>query len=165
MNRRALPREQPDRDTASQFMRYSVVGVFNTLFGYLVFALFNLLMVGLGRYSYLLASISSSVVTISVAFFLYKWFVFRTRGNYLIELIRCFGIYGTSVLIGLAGLAILVPFLQHHLKRPEHAAYFAGAIMTGLTVLFSFLGHKNISFRQRLVGNDQNPPSASRDSL
>jgi putative flippase GtrA len=55
------------------------------------------------------------------------------------------------MLIGMAGLAILVPILRRNLHRPEWASYIAAAIMALVTVLFSFLGHKNISFRQKLA--------------
>src|ERR1700739_556226 len=108
-----------------QFIRYLFVGGFNTLFGYCVFALLNWLFRGFGSYSYLYASFFSSVITISLAFLAYKWFVFRTRGNYLVEWIRCFGVYGTSVLISLVGMAVLVPILRRILNRPELASYIA----------------------------------------
>jgi putative flippase GtrA len=103
---------------------------------------------GLGDYSYLYAAVLGNLIAISVAFLGYKWFVFRTRGNYLAEYIRCLGVYGGSTLIGLAGLSVLVPILRRHLHEPDQAPYIAGAIMVAVTILFSFLGHKKISFRQ-----------------
>jgi putative flippase GtrA len=135
------------------------VGGFNTVFGYGVFALLNWAFRGLGSYSYMYAAVLANVIAISVAFLGYKWFVFRTRGNYLIEWIRCFGVYSSSALIGLAGLPILVPILRHVLHRPDYAPYIAGAILTLLTVLFSFLGHKNFSFRQQQIEEDAKSPS------
>ena len=72
----------------------------------------------------------------------YKWFVFRTRGHYLREWLRCVGVYGTSMVIGLAGMAILVPVLRRHMERPQAAAYVAMALMTSVTVAFSSFGHK-----------------------
>jgi hypothetical protein len=33
------------------------------------------------------------------------------------------------------------------MHKPEPAPYIAAAILTVVTVVFSFLGHKNISFR------------------
>ena len=165
MSRLAFSLDQIGGGSTSQFMRYTLVGVFNTIFGYLVFALFNWLMVGFGSYSYLLASISGSVVTISVAFLLCKWFVFRTRGNYLAEWIRCFGVYGSSMAIGLVGLPILVPILRSHLQHPAQAPYIAAAILTVITVIFSFLGHKNISFRKKLTEPEKYPSSISKDPL
>jgi putative flippase GtrA len=98
------------------------------------------------------AAALANFIAITVAFLGYKWFVFRTRGNYLREWIRCLGVYGSSALIGLVGLPILVPILRPHLRNPGLASYIAAAIMTIVTVLFSFVGHKNISFRQKLAG-------------
>jgi uncharacterized membrane protein YfcA len=57
----------------------------------------------------------------------------------------------SSSLAGLAGLPILVPILRHFLHKSELAPYIAGAILTGVTVLFSFFGHKKFSFRQKVV--------------
>jgi len=130
------------------------VGGFNTVFGYGLFALLNWFFRGLGSYSYMYAAILANVIAISVAFLGYKWFVFRTRGNYLVEWIRCFGVYGSSALIGLAGMPILVPILRHALRNPELAPYIAGAILTVVTVLFSFVGHKKFSFRQKRVKSE-----------
>ena len=138
-----------------QFFRYLLVGGFNTIFGYSVFALLNWLFAGLGSFSYMYAAFLANLISITVAFLNYKWFVFHTRGNYLMEWIRCFGVYGTSALIGLAGLPILVPILRNHLHRPELASYIAAAIMTAGTVLFSFVGHKNFSFRQAMSGLEE----------
>lgn len=138
----------------NQFVRYILVGGFNTVFGYGVFALLNWTLRGLGAYSYMYAAVLANVIAITVAFLGYKWFVFRTRGNYLMEWIRCFGVYGTSMLIGLAGLPILVTILRPRLRNPASASYIAAAIMTLVTVVFSFLGHKNISFRPKATGVD-----------
>lgn len=137
-----------------QVARYLLVGGFNTVFGYGLFALLNWSLAGLGSYSYMYAAVLSNLIAITIAFLGYKWFVFRTRGNYLIEWVRCLGVYATSSLIGLAGLAILAPILRRSLRRPEWASYIAAAIMMIVTVLFSFLGHKNISFRQKLARGD-----------
>jgi len=131
-----------------EVVRYLIVGGFNTVFGYGIFALLNWLFTGMGRYSYMYAIFLSSLIAITVSFLGYKWFVFRTHGNYLAEWIRCVGIYGTTMLIGLAGMPILVPLLRNILSRPERASYIAGAIMTGVTVVFSFFGHRNVSFRE-----------------
>jgi putative flippase GtrA len=138
-----------------QFSRYLLIGGFNTVFGYGVFALLNWLFRGLGAYSYLYAAIPANVIVISVAFLGYKWFVFKTKGNYLIEWVRCFGVYGLSALVGLAALPILVWFLRPRLSKPASASYIAAALVTGMTVLFSFFGHKNISFAQTL-GSETN---------
>jgi putative flippase GtrA len=132
----------------SQFIRYILVGGFNTLFGYSLFALLNWSFTGLGSYSYMYAAVLANPIAITVAFLGYKWFVFRTHGNYLIEWLRCLGIYGTSMAIGLVSLPILVTVLRRTALKPEQAPYIAAAILSVVTVVLSFFGHKTISFRQ-----------------
>jgi hypothetical protein len=60
-------------------------------------------------------------------------------------------------------MPILVTILRHRLHNPVQAPYIAGALMTVIIMLFSFFGHKNISFRQKIAGLNQNPSSASKD--
>lgn len=151
--------KQHSHKTLLQLTRYLLVGGFNTVFGYGLFALLNWSFTGLGSYSYMYAAVLSNLIAITAAFLGYKWFVFRTRGNYLIEWIRCMGVYGSSMLIGLAGLSILVPILRSNMHNPELAPYIAAAIMTVVTVIVSFLGHKNISFRQKLAPEHLKPRS------
>ena len=114
-----------------------------------MFAFLNWIFTGrCGTYSYMYASFLASIISITVAFLGYKQFVFKTRGNYLKEWIRCIGVYGSSMVIGLIGMPILVPILQAHMRHAERASYLAGALMTVVTIVFSFFGHKNVSFRQ-----------------
>lgn len=134
-----------------RFLRYLLVGGFNTVFGYAVFALCNWLTRGLGSYNYMLAWLVANIISISVAFLGYKWFVFRTKGNYLVEYARCFGVYSSSMIISFTGLTILVAILRRSLHRPEEAPYIAAALMAIVTVIISFVGHSRFSFKQRQV--------------
>jgi putative flippase GtrA len=146
-----------------QFSRYLLVGGFNTVFGYSLFALFNWFFAGVS-YGYMYASFLASLIAITVAFLGYKWFVFHTRGNYLMEWVRCAGVYGSSMAIGLVGLPILVPILRGHMQHPERASYIAAALLTVITVIFSFVGHKNISFRRKLNSVDAGTRSGTRSA-
>src|SRR5258707_15130855 len=97
-----------------QLGRYLAVGIWNTAFAYGTFALFTAL---LDRYmpaSYLAGSLLSSLLNITVSFLGYKWFVFKTKGNYLKEWARCLVVYSGSIVLGLALLpptVFLVGFL------------------------------------------------------
>jgi putative flippase GtrA len=135
-----------------------MVGGFNTAFGYALFALLNWQLTRVS-YGYLIATLLANLISITVAFLGYKLFVFRTQGHYLREWLRCVGVYGTNMLIGLAGMAILVPVLRRHLFRPEAASYVAAAIMMVVGVILSFFGHRNISFRESVAGDH---PEAQR---
>ncbi len=169
---------------AGQFFRYLCVGAFNTFFGYLCFAIvLTFLNAALpARFLYLtvvLASILSTPLNITVAYLGYKFFVFRTKGNFLKEWIKCFAVYGTGMIPGLIALSALTRFLQSsihshaeslhallagvefHLRGMplalmQHVAtgkamagYIAGAIVIGVSTIYSFIGHKKVTFRQK----------------
>ena len=95
-------------------LRYLITGAWNTLFGYGTFALFTALLAPLGRQSYLLAVIPASLINITVSFFGYKWFVFKTKGNYFREWCRCVAVYSTSIALNMALLPIFVFLIRHH---------------------------------------------------
>ena len=130
-----------------QLGRYLVVGIWNTAFAYGTFALFTAL---LDRYmpaSYLAASPISSVLNITVSFLGYKWFVFKTQGNYLREWARCLMVYSGGILLGLALLPPTVFLVSYLTGNPRAAPYIAGALLLGVQVILSFLGHKTFSFK------------------
>jgi putative flippase GtrA len=128
-----------------QVVRYLIVGVWNTLFGYSLFALFTWLLTGVVPMAYMLACVLSNAIAITVAFLGYKWFVFKTKGNYLREYLRCWVVYGTAFLVNLALLPVLVVLFETIVK-PQASPYIAGAVLTAGTVLLSFVGHRQYSF-------------------
>jgi putative flippase GtrA len=171
---------------AGQFVRYLCVGAFNTFFGYISFAitltLLNAVLPAHLLYlTVILASILSTPLNITVAYFGYKFLVFRTKGNYLGEWVKCFAVYGTGMIPGLVALSALTRFLQsifhahaaalhvflssveRHLNgRPlvflQHiatgkamAGYIAGAVVIGVSTIYSFVGHKKVTFRTKEV--------------
>jgi len=167
-----------------QFLRYLCVGAFNTLFGYLIFAIALTLLNGVlsQRFVYLtvvVASVVSTPINITVAYFGYKIFVFKTRGNYLMEWLKAFAVYGTSMVPGLIALSALTRLLQtvfhrhaaslhgllsaleirlstHSAATLQHfatgkamAGYVAGAIVIGFSTIYSFVGHKKVTFKPK----------------
>jgi putative flippase GtrA len=80
-----------------QFGRYLLVGAWNTLFGYGSYALLTAILTPVIPHGYIVASVISSLLNISVSFLGYKWFVFKTKGNYLREWIRCVGVYSGAL--------------------------------------------------------------------
>lgn len=131
----------------AQFGRYILVGVWNTLFGYAMYAAFTALLTPHVPYAYLLASVLASLLNITVAFFWYKWFIFENRGNYLREWVRCVLVYSGAVAIGILLLPVFVYVLRHSTRFDSAAPYIAGAVLTGLNVIVGFLGHKTFSFQ------------------
>lgn len=130
-----------------QFLRYVVVGGWNTLFGYGSFAILTALLQPRLTHGYILAGLLSTVLSITVAFLGYKWFVFRTKGNYLREWLRCVSVYSSGILIGTVALPALV-WMIHRLKIADQGApYLAGLCMMAFNVLYNFFGHRKFSFQ------------------
>ena len=95
-----------------------------------------------------LASITSKPLAISVAFLCYKHFVFRTKGNYLREWLKCFAVYGIStpaelVILPLATKAFLLPTLTH-----PYAPFLAGIVNSVVIACYSYFAHKKFSFKR-----------------
>jgi putative flippase GtrA len=132
-----------------QVLRYLVVGVWNTVFGYGTFALFTALLAPHMPASYMAASLLSSLINITVSFLGYKWFVFKTQGNYLREWARCLLVYSGSIALGLALLPPTVWLVEAATGARRAAPYIAGAVLMAGQVALSFLGHKNFSFKAR----------------
>jgi putative flippase GtrA len=160
---------------AGQLVRYLCVGVFNTLFGYASFATILTLLNKVVPHRWLsltviLASILSTPLSITVAYFGYKLFVFRTKGNHLREWLKAFAVYGTAMIPGLLILGALTRLLQSlfhshpvtlfgRTAGTAAAGYIAGAIVMGFSTISSFIGHKKVTFREQRAPVEQAKPT------
>lgn len=133
-----------------QLLRYLLVGGWNTLFGYGSFAVLNVLLTDKVPYAYMFANVFSNVIAITVAFLGYKWFVFKTRGNYVREYLRAFTVYGFAAILGLALLPMLVVCVGLVVHDRKLVPYIAQALAIPIVVLSSFVGHKRYSFRSEM---------------
>jgi putative flippase GtrA len=140
---------------AGQFVRYICVGAWNTIFGYGSYAAFLFLYSHLLPRHYLpltadIAYVTALPISITMSYLCYKFFIFKTQGNYLVEWLRCFAVYGT----GMMPVLFVLPLLTHALQRIPHlgansAPLLAGAVTTGFTTIYSFIGHRTFSFRPK----------------
>ena len=128
---------------------YLAVGACNTIFGYGCFALFTLLLTPVLSYGYVAASILANLFSITFAFLGYKWFVFKTKSNYLKEWIRCLGVYAGGMILSAAALPFVVGVIRRQPGHDRSAPYIAGAIVLVFSIVFSFFGHRHISFADR----------------
>jgi len=143
--RRVLP--------AGEVIRFLLVGVSNTLISLALYSGFVIL------YGHLFphrgkpliadfASITSKPLSITIAFLCYKHFVFRTHGNYLKELLRCFAVYGVSTPAELLILPLATTgFLHVALARP-YAPFLAGVVNAVIIASYSYFAHKKFSFKR-----------------
>ena len=123
----------------SEVLAYLVVGGWNTVFGLGAYSLAYWLW---GEHvHYMILSLAVNVLSISNAFLCYKLFVFKTRGHWLAEYLRCYVVYGVGALLNMGLLWLQVTWLE---LNPVLANIFA----TVLVVVVSYFGHKFFSFRK-----------------
>jgi putative flippase GtrA len=139
-----------DHVPPGQVGRYLLVGVWNTIFGYLSFAALTAMLSSIIPYSYLAASLLASLVNITMAFLLYKHLVFRTKGNYWREWTRCLLVYSSGIALNLALLPVIVQLIRQKTPYGSCAPYLAGALLTGCGMIYNFFGHKKFSFGRAL---------------
>lgn len=161
LSRRASLMRFARRISGAQFVRYVLVGLWNTATGYALFAYFTFLFTKYSVHGYIYAAFVSNAIAITIAFFGYKFIVFQTRGNYLKEYLRCVTVYGSAAIPGIPLLAALKNIIAHHAKMHPRSfvvhghvitllalsPYLAQAMITGCTVFYSFFGHRKFSFR------------------
>jgi putative flippase GtrA len=135
------------------------VGGFNTVFGYSTFALLNFLLRRKNvPASYIFAVALSTLVNVTVSYSGYKLFVFRTKGNYIREWSAAMAVSWSAFLPTLILLPVLVQLFNlilprhvvlasHVLDRKELAPYVANAFLTGVAIIYTFIGHKYVTFR------------------
>jgi len=127
-------------------IRYLAVGACNTIFGYGSFALLTLILTPLFSYGYVIASLVANLFSITFAFLGYKWFVFKTHGNYLREWVRCLAVYAGGMILSAAALPFVVAFIRRQPGHDRSAPYIAGALVLVISIAISFFGHRHISF-------------------
>lgn len=134
-----VPLSLPRRIWADKRLRYLLVGGVNTAWGYGVSLLFYWLLAA--RTHIIVISLLGSVAAITFSFATYKFLVFRTgiKGNIQREYLRCYVVYGASMLLGAVALWLLVDMLGM-------AFWLAQALVMILSVVSSYIGHSRYSF-------------------
>lgn len=122
-----------------QGVRYVLVGGWNTVFGYGVFAAMHLTLGDVVHYLVLL--VAATVLAILNAFVGYRLLVFEVRGNVLGDLARFSVVYVGAFLANLA----LLPLLVEVAGLP---VLLAQAFVVAATVVASFFAHRSFSFRR-----------------
>jgi putative flippase GtrA len=91
-------------------IRFLFAGAWNTFFGYciglLLYESFST------RFHIVAISLVANIIAITSAFFTYKILVFKTRGNWLFEYLRCYITYGGMAIIGTVLIWLFVDILQ-----------------------------------------------------
>lgn len=124
--------------THEEKIRYLLGGIYNTLFGYLAFA--ALLLLFERHLHYLVVLVISHVISVANAFIVYRRFVFKSTGRVLSEYLRFNLVYLVAFLFNIAALPFLVEIAGMTPLKGQ-------AVITVVTVILSYVGHKYFSFR------------------
>jgi putative flippase GtrA len=138
---------------------YLVVGGWNTLFGYSVWAVMQY---ALGdTLNYLVIILLSWPIAVLNAYIGYRYIVFRSTGPILRELPRFASVYVTTLLVNLALLPIALWALPFSI-------YVIQALFLFVVVIGSYLGHKYYSFggsrgTDSTKATRYDPPTVAKD--
>jgi len=121
-----------------QRVAFLSIGAVNTGVGFLCFAGFLAL---LGQQRYMATLVCAHIVSVLIAFVLYRYVVFRVRGHLLRDLWR----FETVYLVALAVNLVLLPLLVQLVHLP---VLLAQALILVVTALICWVGHMHFSFRR-----------------
>lgn len=120
-------------------IRYALIGVVNTLFGYAVFAALE---ITLGSVlPYLVVLLMAHVVAVLEAFVLHRRVTFRAQGHLWLDLLRFQSVYLGALALNL----VLLPLLVELGGVP---VLLAQPIVLLVVALGTYAGHKSFSFRR-----------------
>lgn len=119
-------------------LRFLMVGVWNTVFGYGCFSVLFLL-VG-ERIHYLVLLSIAHFISVANAYYWHRRITFRSQSAWRGEFLRFNLSYLGVLAFGLVALPVLVKGMGLH-------PLVAGALVTLLAVLLSFVFHRGFSFR------------------
>jgi len=123
-------------------VRYLVIGSWNTIFGYCLgvslFVLMN------KHFHIVFIACVANIIAISMSFFTYKKFVFKTNGNWVSEYIRCYVVYGFNAVLGIFLLWFFVDIVRVNI-------WISQGLSILFTVFISFFLHKNFTFKSHTV--------------
>jgi putative flippase GtrA len=128
-------------------IRFFIIGVWNTIFGYLVYISLDYLFtfVFTKRYmAYMTAAVISNVISTTSAFLFHKYISFKStvRGKgVLIEFFKFSSMYAITYILGLG----LLPFFVEVLKMDPK---IAGALLIPVVAVISYFGHSRFSFKK-----------------
>jgi putative flippase GtrA len=126
---------------ADQRVRYLMVGGTNTVVGYAIFAVFDLVVFAHLAYGHLVSLFPAYAITIVLAFTLYRRFVFHVSGHVARDFVAFVGVNLFAIGLNLVLLALLVDLVGL-------PSLVGQALALATTVLVGYFGHREVSFRR-----------------
>ncbi len=120
---------------------YLLAGGFNTIFGYCAGIVCYFLFKNI--FNTLMISLLTNVFTISTSFLTYRLFVFKTKGNWLDEYLKCFLVYGSITIKAIILMVVLVDYC--HIPF-----WFSQALAMFIVMIVSYIGHNRFTFNKKI---------------
>jgi putative flippase GtrA len=138
--------------------RYLVVGGMNTALSFCLGPILFYFLID--HIHYIFIMILGAILNVTISYLNYKFFVFQTKSNYIREYLRFYLVY--AVPIGFNFVAF--PFCYQILRMNP---YLAQIMLSMITVIFSYFGHKNFSFstKRRVKPPESNSTKTSEGEI
>ena len=123
----------------SEKARYLIAGICNSIFGYCIgLVLYETFFL---KFHIILILVIANILAISFAFLTYKIYVFKTKGNWLAEYLKCYVVYSGTNVAGILLIWTLVDFfvIQFWISQ--------GLAMT-ITIIASYFTHRRFTFKK-----------------
>jgi len=120
-----------------QFSKFTLVGILNTIVGYVLFFII------VGFMNYLLATVVSHFLAVAHSYLWNRYWVFRSNESILKEYVKFNSVY---LLVLLENLILMYIFVGGFAINPKIAALFCLPI----TTLISYFGHRWWSFKPHI---------------
>lgn len=121
--------------TKKKEIRFLLVGILNTVFGYGIYALFCYL-----EYTPSLAITIATILGTVHSFLWNKFYTFKSKEKSILEIIKFIAVYFISYLIN---LAIVLYFSRYH----NMDKYIIGLASIFVSTIVSYVGHNKFSFK------------------
>ena len=126
--------------------RFVAVGIWNTVFGYGIFCLFETLFTrhfSTKFAGYMVAMVVAQVLSVTNAYICHKFITFKSKAKGRAIIAEYFRFYATYIVTFVIGLVLLPAFVEIMGMTPKIAA----AVITVICMVVSYLGHSRFSFR------------------
>ena len=128
-------------------VRFVLVGIWNTIFGYLIFVgldyLFNLIFSP--RYvAYMSAAVFSNIIAVTNAYFFHKHLTFKSETRGMAAFHEYIRFYIAYLFMFVTSLILLPIFIEFLYLDPKIAA----AVITLILTVVSYISHSHFSFHK-----------------
>ena len=123
-----------------QKLRFLLVGGFNTLFSYVLFAF----LVAIIMMPYKIALVLNYIIAVNLSIFTMRYYVFRSFGNFLREYGKAWCVYLLVLILNYVSMYMMVDVYKMN-------ELIAQAVYTFFITFFIYFMHKYVSFAKKEI--------------